>query len=102
MRQFKLKIILCGFLAFFLVLGALISIWWIRKLTSPSEVLDRLPTIVAGLGLTVITTIVNISLRWIRWHFLARSVGARLTVKDSLLIYLVTLPAILTPFYIGD
>ncbi|MBA7486414.1 2-methoxy-6-polyprenyl-1,4-benzoquinol methylase, mitochondrial [subsurface metagenome] len=102
MRQFKLKIILCGFLAFFLVLGALISIWWIRKLTSPSEVLDRLPTIVAGLGLTVITTIVNISLRWIRWHFLARSVGARLTVKDSLLIYLVTLPAILTPFYIGE
>lgn len=90
------------FLTLFLAFGALISGWWIGKLDGPGEVLDRLPTILAALGLTLLTTIANISLRWIRWHFLVRSLGARLTARDSLIIYGVTLPAILTPFYVGE
>ena len=90
------------FLAFFLALGALVSGWWIGKLDGPDEVLGRMPAIVAALGLTLVTTILNVSLRWVRWHFLVRSLGARLTAKDSLMIYGVTLPAILTPFYIGE
>ena len=90
------------FLVLFLLLGAGVSAWWIGKLDGPDVVLDRLGAVVAALGLTVLVTIVNVSLRWVRWHFLVRSVDIRLKAKDSLLIYLVTLPAILTPFYIGE
>lgn len=90
------------FLALFLLLGAGVSAWWIRKLDGPGAVLDRLGAVVAGLALTVLVTIINVSLRWVRWHFLVRSVDIRLKAEDGLLIYLVTLPAILTPFYVGE
>lgn len=91
-----------AFLALFLVLGASVSAWWIGKLDGLGFVFDRLGAVVAALGLTVLVTMVNVSLRWVRWHYLVRSVDIRLKAKDSLLIYLVTLPAILTPFYIGE
>jgi len=91
-----------AFLVLFLLLGAAVSAWWIGKLDGSDRVFDRLGAVVASLGLTVLLTIVNVSLRWVRWHFLVRSVDVRLRAKDSLLIYLVTLPAILTPFYVGE
>ena len=91
-----------AFLAFFFILGAGASAWWIGKLDGPAAVHDHLGAALAGLGLTVAITLANVSLRWIRWHYLLRSVNVRLTAKDSMLIYLVTLPAILTPFYLGE
>lgn len=91
-----------AFLALFLLLGAGVSARWIGKLDGPDAVLDRLGVVVASLGLTVFVTIINVALRWVRWHFLVRSVDIRLKAEDGLLIYLVTLPAILTPFYVGE
>lgn len=91
-----------AFLAVFLLLGAGVSAWWIGKLDGADVVFDRLGSVVAALGLTVLVTIINVSLRWVRWHYLVRSIDIRLKAKDSLLIYLVTLPAILTPFYLGE
>ena len=91
-----------AFLAFFLVLGAGVSAWWIGQLDGPGAVLDRFGAVVAALGSTVAITGANVVLRWIRWHYLLRSINVRLTARDSVLIYLVTLPAILTPFYIGE
>ncbi len=91
-----------AFLLLFLSLGAGVSAWWIDKLDGPDAVLDRLGAVVAGLGVTIFVTVVNVSLRWVRWHFLVRSVDIRLKAEDGLLIYLVTLPAILTPFYVGE
>ncbi len=91
-----------AFLALFLLLGAGVSAWWIAKLDGPGAVLDRLGAVGASLGLTVFVTIINVSLRWVRWHFLVRSVDIRLKAEDGLLIYLVTLPAVLTPFYVGE
>jgi membrane protein YdbS with pleckstrin-like domain len=79
-------------LLLFLLLGAGVSAWWIGKLDGPEAVLDRLGAVVASLGLTVFVTIINVSLRWVRWHFLVRSVDIRLKAEDGLLIYLVTLP----------
>ena len=66
------------------------------------EVWQRLPTIGLALILTVVITLVNLGLRWLRWHFLTRRVGVELDTKDSLLIYMITLPAMLTPFYVGE
>ncbi len=91
-----------AFLAFFFLLGAAVSAWWIGKLDGPEAMRDHLGAALAGLGLTIAITLGNISLRWVRWHYLVRSINVRLTTKDSLLIYLVTLPAILTPFYLGE
>ncbi len=89
-------------MVFFLALGTILPAYWIRRLNGPDEVATRLPALVAGLALAIITAVINILLRWVRWHFLTRSTGARLTVHDSFLIYLVTLPAVLTPFYVGE
>ncbi|MCH7599944.1 MAG: methyltransferase domain-containing protein [Myxococcales bacterium] len=50
----------------------------------------------------VLSTLVNIGLRWMRWYFLTRRVGAFMTSRDSLLVYTATLPAILTPVYLGE
>ena len=47
-------------------------------------------------------TALNLALRWIRWHALMRRVGARLGTRDSARVYLGTLPAILTPFTVGE
>lgn len=91
-----------AFLVFFFLLGAGVSAWWIGRLDGPAAVRDHLGAALTGLGLTVAVTLANVTLRWIRWHYLVRSVHVRLTAKDSLLIYLVTLPAILTPFYLGE
>jgi SAM-dependent methyltransferase len=54
------------------------------------------------LGMTVATTSLNLGLRWFRWHFLLRRFGVRLRTRASVLVYFATLPAILTPFYIGE
>ncbi len=102
MRQANFKFILFGLVIVFLVFGVILSVYWIRHIDGPDEVATRLPSLIAGLVLTISATVVNISLRWIRWHFLTRSIGARLSAKDSLLIYLVTLPAVLTPFSVGE
>ncbi len=93
---------IAAFLSLFLLLGAGVSGWWIGKLDGPEVVSDRLGAVVTALGLTILVTVINVSLRWVRWHYLVRSIDIRLKAKDSLLIYLVTLPAILTPFYIGE
>ncbi len=93
---------LAAFLVLFLLLGAAVSAWWIGKLDGAEVVFDRLGAVIVALGLTICVTIVNVGLRWVRWHYLVRSVDIRLKAKDSLLIYLVTLPAILTPFYMGE
>src|SRR5262249_6869878 len=44
----------------------------------------------------------SLGLRWLRWHFLTRLFDLYMPAKDSLKLYLVTLPAIITPFHIGE
>ena len=47
-------------------------------------------------------TSANILVRWVKWRFLCRRNGIRVPAKKGLGVYLATLPAILTPFYIGE
>jgi len=47
-------------------------------------------------------TTVNLMLRWFRWHFLIRRFTRQLGTRDSLAVYLATLPAIVTPFFVGE
>ena len=41
-------------------------------------------------------------LRGIRWHYLTRRLGVNFQTRDSLLVYGATLPAAVTPFYLGE
>jgi ubiquinone/menaquinone biosynthesis C-methylase UbiE len=89
--------------AVLLGLGAT-GFWFARALER--QALDylgqNLAFLLLSLAVTALLTTLNIALRWLRWHFLIRRVGAYVNAKDSLLIYLSTLPAIITPFYIGE
>jgi SAM-dependent methyltransferase len=52
-------------------------------------------------GLVILTTF-NLIIRWVRWHFLLRRFELKLTTKDSFKLWLLTVPAIATPFYLGE
>lgn len=52
--------------------------------------------------LVALTTLANILLRWLRWHFLMRGMGTRLPARHSLLLFMASLPMVVTPFAIGE
>lgn len=56
----------------------------------------------ASLLVCVPLTLVNLLTRWFRWHFLIRRFTPTLVTRDSLAVYLATLPAIITPFFVGE
>ena len=47
-------------------------------------------------------TFVNLAFRWVRWHFLLNRFKIKLIVRLSLKVYLISLVALLTPFYVGE
>ena len=61
-----------------------------------------LVALVAGVIVTVALTTVNLSLRWLRWHFLLRALGVRPPARESAHLFVFLLPAILTPFAVGE
>ena len=44
----------------------------------------------------------NLALRWFRWQFLLRRAGFRLPARESLLAWIIALPALLTPLAVGE
>lgn len=60
------------------------------------------PAALASLLLCALVTPVNVLTRWFRWHFLIRRFTPTLVTRDSLAVYLATLPAIITPFFVGE
>lgn len=88
-----------------LVFGTGISGFWFEKaaeLNTPKFVAEHTTNVFIAFVVTAWITIVNVDLRWLRWHFLIRRAGASLGTKDSVLIYTSTVPAIVTPFYLGE
>lgn len=47
-------------------------------------------------------TTINLAIRWIRWHFLLRTIHIRMRAKESLLVFISLLPMILTPWALGE
>jgi 2-polyprenyl-3-methyl-5-hydroxy-6-metoxy-1,4-benzoquinol methylase len=86
-----------------LILGSTVTAgWYLRESSGPEITGVRAPAILAALVATIALSTVNLLLRWLRWHFLTRRLGARLAAKTSLRIWFATLPAVLTPFYLGE
>ncbi len=47
-------------------------------------------------------TLINLALRWLRWHFLLRTLHIRIRTRESLLIFTSLLPMVLTPWASGE
>ena len=82
--------------------GAVATFVWFSRQGDPRALYALAPSLLAGLVVTSVFTVANIALRWTRWHYLVRSLGVRLPTRESLAVYLAALPAMLTPFSIGE
>ena len=90
-----------GLLLFLGVVGSISTTLWIGSahLLRPRQ---SLVPVLAGLALCLALTSLNLAARWLRWHFLVRRYTLSIVTRDSLAVYLATLPAIVTPFFIGE
>ena len=82
--------------------GVAVSIFWLSSSRSGAYLYTHADRAALCLAELVVLTTFNISLRWLRWHFLCRHFRLRLPAKESLRLYIATLPAIITPFYVGE
>ena len=83
-------------------LGALVTAFWLARGETAALISER-PVELSLMWVGVCAlTVANLLLRWLRWHFLTRTLDVRLKVRDSIGLYFSTLPAILTPLYLGE
>ena len=78
------------------IVAGLIGWFWLKPATS---MITANGPILAALSLL---TTLNLFIRWLRWHFLARCFNLRLPAKNSLKLYLITLPALIIPLHLGE
>jgi len=92
-----------GLVLFLALVGSISTALWIGAAHLPDARRAALSSgiWIALLGCVTLTT-VNLMMRWFRWHFLIRRFTRGLVTRDSLAVYLATLPAIVTPFFVGD
>lgn len=85
------------------LIGAMSTGHWLGSVQFPelTSRLFSLPALLAGLCCVVLTSL-NLLLRWSRWHFLIRRFSPHLVTRDSLAVYLATLPALLSPFFVAE
>ncbi|MBM3989011.1 MAG: methyltransferase domain-containing protein [Planctomycetes bacterium] len=85
-----------------LLVGALIAALWVRG-TDGSAALAALTRASATAVVLLLTlTAYFVLARFVRWQFLLRRADASVPARDSLKIYLASLPGTATPAYIGE
>jgi len=83
-------------------LGAAATAAWLSTRGALTVASEKWTVLVGALAVTAVLTAANITLRWLRWHNLTRRIGVPIPTRDSLRLYLATLPAIATPYYLGE
>ena len=83
-------------------IGVASSAGWIAHSHALSFLRPRAGGAVLGLMILLAATAGSIAIRWLRWQYLCRQFGFRIPTRDSARIYIATLPAIATPFYVGE
>src|SRR5581483_10317397 len=97
-----------GLLLFLFVVGSISTALWLGSLHAGGVAGGRggggllSGAVVAALALCLGLTSLNLVIRWFRWHFLIRRFTRHVVTRDSLAVYLATLPAIVTPFFVGE
>lgn len=91
-----------GVLVILALVASLSTALWLSR--GSVIALDASTAVLSGILLlgTLIATAFNLLARWFRWHFLLRRFDVRLRTRASLLVFIATLPAILTPLYVGE
>ena len=85
-----------------LVLGAIVTGFWVARYDFSQlsrMLLSVSPTAVA---LVLLLSVVNLAIRWMRWHFLLRRAQVRIATRYSVEVFLYGLAMILTPAYVGE
>ena len=85
-----------------MALGGAATVTFVSSRGTVEAGLRNMGAAFVALVVVAMLTTVNLGVRWLRWHSLARRVAVRLPTRDSVRLYLVTLPAIATPFYLGE
>jgi ubiquinone/menaquinone biosynthesis C-methylase UbiE len=92
-----------GLVLFLALVGSISTALWIGAAHLPDA---RRAALSSGIWIALLAcvtlTTVNLMMRWFRWHFLIRRFTRGLVTRDSLAVYLATLPAIVTPFFVGE
>lgn len=82
-------------------LGISVSAFWFGN-TGADYARAHLSTLLLALCAAAGLTTANLVVRWLRWHFLVRRMDVRVPTREGVRLYFATLPAIVTPFYIGE
>lgn len=82
-----------------LVLGSVSSLAWLGGEALPEA---GRPALALAMPAVCGATLVNLGIRWLRWHFLLRTLRLRLRARESLLVFTSLLPMILTPWAAGE
>lgn len=87
---------------FILTVGALASAAYLGNVEIWGYLSSHTTAVLSLLLLVCVATIANLTLRWVRWHYLNRRLGVFIPARRSLAIYFAFLPAVLTPLYCGE
>jgi ubiquinone/menaquinone biosynthesis C-methylase UbiE len=89
-------------LAVLLAIGVAVTILWLEAVGAAEYLRAQAARLLVIVAATAALTTLNLFLRWLRWSFLVRRAGIRLPTRESVRLYFATLPAIATPFYVGE
>jgi ubiquinone/menaquinone biosynthesis C-methylase UbiE/uncharacterized membrane protein YbhN (UPF0104 family) len=81
--------------------GLAATVFWLGP-GGTDRVAARAPALGAALATAAAATTINLGLRWLRWTFLVRRLDVRVPTRDSVRLYFATLPALATPFSVGE
>jgi SAM-dependent methyltransferase len=95
--------ILLVLVVFFFGVGIVSTVSWFRPegVARVDGALLSIPALVSLIACVALTS-VNLFARWFRWHFLLRRFSREFLTRESFMVFVATLPAIATPFYLGE
>jgi 2-polyprenyl-3-methyl-5-hydroxy-6-metoxy-1,4-benzoquinol methylase len=82
-------------------LGIAVTVFWF-SVTGTAYAREHAAVLLVALGLAAALTTANLVLRWLRWTFLVRRMDVRVPTREGVRLYFATLPASVTPFYLGE
>jgi ubiquinone/menaquinone biosynthesis C-methylase UbiE/uncharacterized membrane protein YbhN (UPF0104 family) len=85
-----------------LALGGGASFDWFSRAGGLSKAFEQPLTSLSAALLIAALTSLNLLLRWLRWVFLLRRFHVRMPTRETFQVFFATLPAILTPLYVGE
>src|SRR5687767_4390078 len=83
------------------LLGLTVTLYWLGRPAARASGEEIAWAALALPGVASLT-LLNLGLRWFRWHFLLRRLGLALKTRDSATLYFATLPLLLVPFFMGE